>query len=118
MLAIKCLHLQNIPDINFLLRKMTTRGFKPNLQLYKTIVKELIAMGTHEAYILATFHFWREFMVHYPLVVPDIELINQMIFCCRRVRDVDRAFYYVSVMHQCKIKPVMETFRLLLLVKL
>ena len=114
LLMSRYLHLNRIPIIILKLDDMASQGIAPDLDMYKIIVDGLIAMNYYDAYVMASFYCWREFILHYPLMKPDVEFLNKMIYCCRKVKDANRAFYFIAVMHQCKITPVLETFQELL----
>ena len=118
LLMSRYLHLNRIPIVILKLDDMASQGIAPDLDMYKIIVDGLIAMNYYDAYVMASFYCWREFILHYPLMKPDVEFLNKMIYCCRKVKDANRAFYFIAVMHQCKITPVLETFQELLQVSI
>ena len=109
---------RNIADIDFVLNKMMLSGFAADLGTYKIILNGLVSIDTREAYMMAAYHYWRRFIVNYPAMKPDRAMINQMILCCKKLKHLDRAFYFVSVLHQCNIQPNIYTIKLLLAVSL
>jgi len=114
LLMSQYVRMKHFAYIDHILKLMTLHGFTADLDTYKIIMKGLRAIDTREAYVVASYHYWRRFIVNYPVMKPDIVVINLMIDCCRKIKSLERAFYFVSVMHQCDIVPDEETIRLLL----
>ena len=105
-----------IKSIFLLMEDMELQGLKPNLAIFKTILKGLIAMEEYDAYVMAIFFFWREFAMDYPTLKPDIEFFNMLIHCCRKARLMERAVYFMCAIDQCQLMPSVDTFRELLTV--
>ena len=91
-------------------------GLKPTLDTFKILVDSLCTLDNYYTYTLAIFDFWREFSKNYPALEPDIEFINKLLHCCRRCNNMDRAFFFLGIVEQCKLKPNLATFQELLLV--
>ena len=101
------------------LRDLTTSaGLKPDLCTFKTLVGGLYGLGDRHAHVLAAYNIWREFAGEYPRLSPDLELLNQLIGCCRKCGHVERGLFFLEVMEECGLKPDLTTFRELLMVSL
>ena len=46
-----------------------------------------------------------------------MELLSQLFVCCRRCGDVERGLFFLRVADQCRLRPNLESFRQLLMVR-
>ena len=103
--------------VYFTLEDMADCGLKPDLDTFKTLMDGLNAVDKRHAYTMAIYDFWREFTRHFPTVRPDVELLNKLLYSCRKCGQVERALFFLGIIEGCGLNPDLDTFRELLMVR-
>lgn len=96
------------------LQQMSEKGVRPNLATFKVLVAGLAALRERHAHSLAIYEVWRKFVKE--LGCPDVELLSQLLRCCRKCGDVERGLFFLRVADKCRLRPNLECFRQLLMV--
>ncbi len=100
------------------LQDIAESGLKPNLTTYKTLVDGARVINESDTYRRAAYDYWRDFNKESPMLRPDVDFMNKLLYCCRKCRHVERGFYFLDVMEKYDLDPDMDTFREILLVSI